>query len=102
MKYGVALIEKYELEGLSKEDLDVLYGLTSGNDSTQVYPIEFEAREHECSAMGFITPETAEMLDYDYEGSGLHDYVALILDDMNNERKDRHYSFKGIDIYLSR
>ena len=103
--YGIALIEKPGEDGLDKEDLQLLYGLVSGiysNGSTQVYPIELSAREHESSAMGFITPKAAETLDFDYETSGLHDFVASILDDMEKERKDKHYQFKGIDIYLSR
>ena len=52
--------------------------------------------------MGFICPECAELLDYDYEGSGLNDFIATILDDMEKESEDCQYEFKGIRIWLSR
>ena len=101
--YEIALCEKPTTDGLVKKDIELLYGLVSNMDNTtEVYPIELEAKEHECSAMGFITSEAANILDFDYENSGLHDFIALILDDMENERPDHHYSFKGLDIYLAR
>ena len=102
MIYGIALLEKYGIDGLNKSDIYLLYGLVTETGSQEVFPIELEAREHESSAMGFITPEAAEMLDYDYEGSGLRDFIASILDDMENENEECQYKFKGIDIYLSR
>lgn len=105
MMYGIALREKPVMFGLDKQDIDTLYNIAAGpsNDDTfEVYPIEIEAKEHESSAMGFITPEAAEHFDYDYEKSGLCDFVAAILDDMNNESADHSYTFKGINIYLDR
>ena len=105
MKFGIALIEKYGINGLNKDDIYLLYGLTSdvfNNGSQEVFPIELEAREHESVAMGFITPKAAEILDYDYESSGLHGFIASILDDMSQETADKTYQFKGIDIYLTR
>lgn len=44
----------------------------------------------------------AEILNYDYQESGLNDFVAVILDDMNNESEDGTYEFRGIRIHLSR
>lgn len=99
MKYGIALMEKYGVDGLNKSDIDLLYGLTTdvfGNGSQKVFPIELEAREHESSAMGFITPKAAEILDYDYEKSGLRDFIATILDDMEKESADKRYHLKGL------
>ena len=103
--YGLALFEKHATNGLNLNELSLLYNLIAAshhNANQEVFPIEFEAREHESSAMGFITPEAAEILDYDYESSGLHDYIASILDDMNNVHRDNQYSFKGVNIYLCR
>lgn len=103
--YDIALIEKPGVNGLNRDNISLLYGLTTrtfSDGTDEVFPIELEAREHESSAMGFITPKAAEKLDYDYEHSGLHDFIASILDDMNNEVDDNHYIFKGLDIYLSR
>lgn len=99
MKYGIVLMEKEFTNGLTKNDVIDLFDML--ND-IEAYPIELEARKHECSAMGFITIEAAESLDYDYEESGLHDFIANILDDMENESDDCEYEFKGIKIWLSR
>lgn len=99
MEYGIVLREKEFTKGLTKNDVidlfDMLYNV-------EAYPIELEAREHECSAMGFITPEVAELFDYDYEESGLHDFIANILDDMENESDNCEYEFNGVKIWLSR
>lgn len=51
--------------------------------------------------MGFITPEAAEALEYEYQ-TGLREFVANILDDMGNESEDGTYEYKGIRIHLSR
>ena len=99
MGYGIVLKEKECMNGLTRNDVIDLFDML---DNVEAYPIELEAREHECSAMGFITPEVAELFDYDYEESGLHDFVAGILDDMERESDDCEYEFKGIKIWLSR
>ena len=105
MKYDIALIEKYGTEGLNKKDVITLYGLVADplqNGNDEVFPIELEARKHESSAMGFISSTAANMLDYDYEMSGLHSFVATILDDMDKENENHEYVYKGINIHLSR
>ena len=97
--YGIALREKECTDGLRRHDVIDLFDMLGG---VEVYPIELLAKEHECSAMGFITVEAADSLGYDYERSGLHDFVANILDDMNNETEDCTYEFKDVKIWLSR
>ena len=52
--------------------------------------------------MGFIAKETADKFEHEYEGSGLHGFIATILDDMNNEQKDHTYCYMGEYIWLSR
>ena len=96
-KYDVVLIEKPEIEGLTKTNVMDLYNLL---DSEDAYPIEIMANEHESSAMGFISTDAAEYLDYDYDN--LMDYIAGILDDMNKENADCTYTFDNIRIWLSR
>lgn len=98
MEFGIALKEKEIMSGLTRNDIIELFDMLN---NVEAYPIELEAREHECSAMGFITPEVAELFNYDYEESGLHDFIANILDDMENESDDCDYEFKGIKIWLS-
>ena len=113
MKYGVALVEKPGEEGMSFNEMEKLFDMIAIGDgegaerdafsaraSVEVYPIELEAKMHESSAMGFISVDAAEKLDYDY--GALRDYIAGILDDMEKENPDGYYCFEGIDIFLTR
>lgn len=95
--FGITLIEKPNVDGLTKAEVMEMYDQMNGDEA---YPLEISGCE--TSAMGFITPEAAEILNYDYQESGLNDFVAVILDDMNNESEDGTYEFRGIRIHLSR
>lgn len=99
MTFGIALIEKPGNEGLTRSDVIDLFDMLNGDE---VYPIEIMAVEHESSAMGFISPDAAESLDYDYEKSGLNAFIAGVLDDMEKESGNCTYDFRGIKIWLSR
>lgn len=95
--FGITLIEKPNVDGLTKTEVMEMYDQMDGDEA---YPLEIGGSE--TSVMGFITPEAAEILDYDYQKSGLNDFVAVILDDINNESEDGTYEFRGIRIHLSR
>lgn len=95
--FGITLVEKPNVDGLTKAEVMEMYDQMDGDEA---YPLEISGCE--TSAMGFITPEAAEILDYDYEESGLNDFVSVILNDMNNESEDGTYEFRGIRIHLSR
>ena len=97
--YGLVLREKYGTEGISKNDVIDLFDMLDG---IEAYPIELSAYAQESSAMGFVTPKAAEMVKYDYEGSGLRNFIASILDDMCAENENCEYEFNGIKIWLSR
>lgn len=103
MTFGIALKEKPFTEGLRRSEIMDLYDMLGGEE---VYPIELEARMQECSAMGFITVDAARELDFDYESSGLHDFIAAVLDDMTQESEDSIYHFEGVNegvnIWMSR
>lgn len=95
-KYGMVLKGKDGDSGLTKLDLAELLEKLSGD---QVYPIEIEAKNFECSAMGFIDKWAASELDFDYQDSGLRDFISLILE--TNQTKNV-YHFKGIDIWFEK
>lgn len=101
MKYDIALREKPFVSGLTKEDI---IDLSNKVNDEEMYPVEIYAKYHESSAMGFITPYAAGLVGYDYSGeeSGLRDFVAKILDDMNHENDSHVYEFKGLKIWLDR
>ena len=94
MKFGIAMKEKPFTEGLLRSEIMDLYDMLGGEE---VYPIELEARMQECSAMGFITVDAARACDFDYEASGLHDFIAAVLDDMTQESEDSIYHFEGVN-----
>lgn len=94
---GACLMEKPGEHGLDGADIS---GMMRKLGEMEVYPVEFFAAEHECSAMGFVTAEFAEVLEYDYQE--LAKYVAGILDDMDQETEDGLYPFHGFTIMLSR
>lgn len=94
---GACLIEKPCEYGLNGTDISRMMRELG---ETEVYPVEFPAAEHESSAMGLITAECEEALDYDYQE--LAKYVAGILDDMDKETEDGLYPFHGFTIMLSR
>jgi hypothetical protein len=100
--YDIALLEKYETCGLNGYEIHSLYRILQFSGVSEVYPIEIEAKEHESTAMGFISAEAAEKCKYDYKTSGLEDFVASIMDDMEKENESGRYVFKGINILLRR
>lgn len=99
MKYDVVLIEKPFFEGISFLEIKSLFNLLL---TDEVYPIEIQSN-CESSAMGFITSETADKIDYAYEtNTYFANFITDILDDMKNESEDHTYEFKGLKIWLGR
>lgn len=77
MKYDIVLKKKPYIQGLEKEEILLILSLL--NDEVDVFPIEIEDGEEACSAMGFITVDAAQSLDYDYKNSGLEDFVIVAM-----------------------
>lgn len=99
MKYDVVLIEKPFFEGISFLEIKSLFNLLL---TDEVYPIEIQSN-CESSAMGFITSEAADKIDYAYEtNTYFANFITDILDDMKNESEDHTYEFKGLKIWLGR
>ena len=99
MKYAMVLCEKQSEDGLTKKEaISMIHKLSQ----EEFYLIEIEAKHHECSAMGFITAEFANNFEYDYETSGLSDFISEILDDMDKESTSGIYMFKGQPVLLAR
>lgn len=97
MLYDIVLIEKPGCDGITLAEIKQIFPMLK---DAEAFPIELEAKEHECSAMGFITPNAAEQLNYEYDA--LRTFVANILDDMANETPDNTYSYQNLTIYLTR
>lgn len=95
--YGMALIKKDGIEGLTKDDILELLDIIG---EKEVYPIEIFARKRECSAMGFITHKAAETFTYAYRNSTLHYMISDFLDGATTPHKNNTYEHKGIKIWL--
>ena len=98
--FEIALIEKPGDEGLTRSEITDLFDMLS---RTEAFPIEIGDINGNSSAMGFITPQAAEELDYEYDqDSELGQFISSILDDMNKESEDGTYEFKDLRIWLNR
>lgn len=100
--FDLVLIEKDFVNGLTFSDIHFLLNKFGSKENVQLYPFELQATCQECVAMGFITPEAADTLDYDYNASGLSDYIDSILNDMQKESQNHVYSFQNLKIWLGR
>lgn len=99
MKYDVVLIEKPFFEGISFLEIKSLFNLLL---TDEVYPIEIQSN-CESSAMGFITSEAADKIDYVYETNTYFEcFVKDILDDIDKEYEDCMYEYRGLKIWLGR
>lgn len=63
LKLNIVLKDTPIEYGLDRESIVELYDKL-GDSSIEVYPIEIPAQYHECSAMGFITVDAADQIDY--------------------------------------
>lgn len=95
--FDIALREKDLDSGLTKTDILDLYEMVK---EEECYPVEFLGEFS--AAMGFISTGAAEMLNYDYETSGLADFIKGILNNMERENADSSYKFQNLKVWISR
>ena len=81
--------------GLSKASYMELLNMVSDDN---VLPLDLEASDTEVFAIGFISTEAAETLDYDYDG--LQTYLSEIMDDISKENDNCEYSYNGLSVYM--
>lgn len=98
--FEIALIEKPGCEGLTKSEVMDLHDMLS---RPEAFPVEIGDINGNSSAIGFITPQAAEELQYEYgQDSELGQFISSILDDMNKESEDGTYEFQGLKVWMSR
>lgn len=95
--FDIVLLEKHGVKGLTKTEVMDLYNMLKQPEG---YPIEIENLDGESSAIGFITPNAAYQLKYEYDM--LKKKIGEILADMNLENETDVYCIENLDIYLSR
>lgn len=95
MTKDIVLKKKTYIEGLTKEE--ILFLLEFLEEELEIFPIELEDAESECSAIGFISVDAASSLNYDYDGSGLRDFVNVAMKCGGTE-----FNFNGISVYISK
>lgn len=98
----VILLQKQSCSGLTMpEILQLQKTMKSVSQSSEfeVFPIDLEAMQQECAALGFIKTSAAELLDYDYKTSGFHNFIATILDDIEVEKNLKIDTYGNYNIY---
>ncbi len=96
-KFDITLIEKPNEDGLKKTDLQFLL---LGLKEKEFYFLEIENPCGNSVAMGLISKNASEHLDYDH--TELTAFVQNILKDVRNETEDHTYQFKNLSIFLTR
>lgn len=97
--FGIVLHETPLDQGMTRtEAMDMIDMLSE----EEFLPIEVEGKDGGSVAIGFITMQAANALNYDFKGSGLNDFIGGILAGMELESEDCTYDFKGIRIWLDR
>ena len=98
-KFDIVLLEKsvHEAGGLSKKEAMKLYDLLKSETG---FPLELENLGSESTAIGFITQEAGDKLNWCYDS--LSKFIGNILADMELEKDDHIYRHKGLKIWLNR
>ena len=98
--FEIALIEKPGIEGLTRSEVMDLMDMLSRPEGL---PIDICDTNGNSSAMGFITPQAAEELEWEYDqNSDLGSFISDILDDMDKESEDGTYVYNDLRIWLNR
>jgi len=95
MKFDVVLYERELDDGLDRIEIQELLDLCK---TTKVIPLEIQGEYS--TAMGFITLEMAESMNYNLDP--FEEYVKSILDDMENETENHEYEYDVFRMYLNR
>jgi len=96
MKYDLVLKCTVSADGLARNDVQSLLNALS---AAEFYPIDLNIRD-DYGLMGFIGKGAAALIDYDYFGSGLTDFLSLILDTIQAGGEKRDYKFREIRILI--
>lgn len=95
MKFDVVLYERELDKGLNKIEIDRLLDICKGDE---VIPIEIQGKNS--VAIGFISIDMAESMDYIYDD--LEEDVKQILEDINRETEDHIYKYDVYEMFLDR
>lgn len=98
IKFDIVAIEReFVNSGINSSEIQQMFGLLKADE---VLPFNFSTRKVESSAIGFLTIEAAEELNFEYED--LRMFLTNIMNDMNNEDPTGMYTFNGLTIFFSR
>lgn len=95
MKFDVVLYERELDDGLNRIEIQELLDLCK---EEKVIPLEIQGEYS--VAMGFITLEMAESMNYNLDS--FEEDVKMILDDMNQETENHEYEYDVFKMYLNR
>ena len=95
MKFDVVFFERELDKGLNRIEIDNLLNICKGDE---VIPLEIQGENS--VAMGFISLDMAESMNYVYDD--LERNVKQILDDMDQETKNHTYEYDVYKMFLDR
>lgn len=98
MSFSLVLCQKSVDDGLTRDE--VIRMMDKLPEGVQFLPVDLEVNE-DC-AMGFITMEFADRLDYSYNVSGLTEFVADVFDRMDEGSREIACEFSGAKIWLTK
>ncbi len=97
--FDIALLQKPCEDGLTKTESMDLYDMLSDSEAL---PIDLCSTNGNSSALGFITLQAAEKLNYKLsEYSELGRYIVSVLDDIYKESAKGCYVFNDLKIWLN-
>jgi len=95
MKFDVVFFERELDKGLNRIEIDNLLSICKGDE---VIPLEIQGEYS--VAMGFISLDMAESMNYVYDA--LAEKVKRILDDINQETENHIYKYDVYEMFLDR
>lgn len=95
MKFDVAFFERELDKGLSRIEIDNLLSICKGDE---VIPLEIQGEYS--VAMGFISLDMAESINYVYDDLELN--VKQILNDIEQETENHIYKYDTYEMFLDR
>ena len=93
MKFDIVFYERELDDGLNRIEIQELLDLCK---EEKVIPLEIQGEYS--VAMGFISLDMAESMNYIYDG--LEENVKQILDDMNRETENNIYKYDIYEMFL--
>lgn len=98
--FDAVMLEKPGTDGLTSKELLTIIKMLKG---TECFPFEVDNANGSSTAIGFISAEAANKIDYNFlPTSNFARSISDILGDINKESRNHIYSINGLKVYIGR